>query len=443
MSPLVPPTRVGLAAAGLTAVMMCFPTLAYADSGTSVAPPPAPEATATATSGASPSSNSSSSSSTTPSAEPPSSPVPSSESTPGSSPEPSAAEPREPDPLPVPADENEAENKAEAQGDSGRADDSRQVNEPQDAVLAPQAEAAAEQQAEAEADSPGQADISLTKTASPARVSKVGQVITYRFVATNIGSIELTDVAIIDELEGLSSLSCDQSTASATLAPGEALNCSATLTVTQAVLDFGDLDNFATVFGEYDLEGQADYVGANAAAHVTVAQQPSIALNASVSPSGKADRGDRLRYTATATNTGNVTLTAARITSNLNALELSCEPTARATLAPGASISCAGSYRVSSADARQGRVSAIVTARAEQPYGESSDSGDDVIDSSTLRVAVTKPASTRNDDSAENSQSTDSGLADTGSSEGSLPIGLLGVLMAVSGIGLIRRGRRD
>ncbi|MFT4163693.1 MAG: hypothetical protein QM650_00445 [Microlunatus sp.] len=351
------------------------------------------------------------------------------ESTSGSSSEPSAAESQEPDPTPAPTDKSEAE----ADGDSGLADDSRLVSGAQDAVQASQAEAAAEQQVEAQADDPGQADISLTKTASPARVSKVGQVITYRFVATNTGSIELTGVAIIDELEGLSSLSCDQSTTSATLAPDEALNCSATLTVTQGVLDFGDLDNFATVFGEYVVEGQSDYVGANAAAHVTVAQQPSISLDASVSPSGKADRGDRLRYTATATNTGNVTLTAARITSNLNALDLTCEPAARATLAPGASMSCAGSYRVSGADARRGRVSATLTARAEQPYGEPSASGDDIVDSSTLRVAVTKPASTSDDDS---------GLADTGSSQGSLPIGLLGALMAASGIGLIRRGRR-
>ena len=50
--------------------------------------------------------------------------------------------------------------------------------------------------------------ITLAKSASPTRVSRVGQVITYRFAATNNGSVALSDVAITDELEGLSGLAC-------------------------------------------------------------------------------------------------------------------------------------------------------------------------------------------------------------------------------------------
>jgi len=314
-------------------------------------------------------------------------------------------------------------------------------------VQAPQSEAEAAEpegagaRVQAQAEGPTEAGISLTKTASPSRVSKVGQVITYRFVATNTGALDLTNVAISDELEGLSELSCDQSGA-ATLAPEQALRCSATLTVTQEVLDFGDIDNFATVFGEYDIEGQGDYVGANAAAHVSVVQQSSIGLKATVAPSGKADRGDRLRYAATATNTGNVTLTSARITSNLQALDLTCQPAARTTLAPGASMSCSGAYRVSRADASRGRVSATLTARAEQPYGAPGDSSDDVTNSRTLRVAVTKPASSHENSDAASSGASGSDLADSGSPQGSLLVGLFGAVLTASGIGLIRRGRR-
>lgn len=435
MSRLVPPTGVGLAAAGLAGVLLSLPSLAYADSGAPADPTP------TSTAAAAPVSTPSPSREATPSVETSSSAVPSAEPTPEASSSGSAsATPAEPDQSSSPSDEGADGTRGDSgvQGDSGSQDDSRPVSAAQDAVQAPGAEAAAEQQAQAEG--PEQAGITLTKTASPTRVSKIGQVVTYRFVATNTGSVELSNVAISDELEGLSTLSCDQSSASATLAPTQALHCSATLTVTQAVLDFGDIDNFATVFGEYDIEGQGDYVGANAAAHVTVVQQPSIALSASVAPTGRADRGDRLRYSATATNTGNVTLTAARITSNLDALDLTCKPAARATLAPGASISCAGSYRVSRADARQGGVSATLTARAEQPYGDSSAIGDDVADSSTLRVAVTKPASNRSDETGS-ADSLSSELADSGSPEGSLPVGLLGAVLAASGIGLIRRGR--
>ena len=200
--------------------------------------------------------------------------------------------------------------------------------------------------------------------------------------------------------------------------------------MTQAILDFGDVYNFATVFGTVVVpESPDDYVGANAAARVVVDQSPSIALRASVSPTGTADQGDRLRYTATATNTGNVTLTAARITSSLDSLDLDCEPSARATLAPGASISCAGSYRVTAANARRGRVTNELTARAERPFGESGSTSDDVTDDVRLRVAVTKPAA-----------DSDPGLADTGGP--ALPIGLAGLAALAGGLGLLRRARR-
>lgn len=283
-------------------------------------------------------------------------------------------------------------------------------------------------QAQAEAPAPG---ISLTKTATPTRVSKVGQVITYRFVATNSGAIALANVEISDGLEGLSRITCGQSE-SLPLQPGAALTCTATLTVTQDWLDFGDIDNSATVFGYIVGDGsdEADYVSANATARVSVDQKPSVALDASVSPTATADAGDRLRYSATATNTGNVTLTAARITSSLDALDLDCDPSARATLAPGKSIDCSGSYQVTGSDARRGRVSALLTARAEGPYGDPSSSGDDVTDDTRLRVAVTKPAA----------PGSDTGLADTGGP--ALPIGALGLAALLLGGALVRRGRR-
>jgi uncharacterized repeat protein (TIGR01451 family) len=265
------------------------------------------------------------------------------------------------------------------------------------------------------------AGISLTKSASPTRVSRVGQVITYRFAVANPGTVLLEDVTITDELDGLSTPDCPETE----LQPGTGMTCTATLRVTQDWLDFGDIDNSATVFGSFGSEGVTDYVGANASAHVSVDQRPSIALDASVSPTGTADAGDRLRYRATATNTGNVTLTAARITSSLDSLDLDCDPSARASLAPGASISCAGSYRVSNADARRGRVSNELTARAAGPYAERQ-----VIDDVTLRVRVTKPPATA-----------DPGLADTGGPVGTWPVGAVGLAALVAGASLLRRGQ--
>lgn len=436
MSHVMPRPLAGLAAAGLVAAVLGVPLLAYADTGTSATPSATPESAGAAKGTADPSTTPSSTQEE-PSAETSAAATPSPESASPSSAPASSAEPTEPE-----------EPQTASKESASPSHDALQPGVALDGVQAPQSEAEAAEpegvgaRVQAQAEGPTEAGISLTKTASPSRVSKVGQVITYRFVATNTGALDLTNVAISDELEGLSELSCDQSGA-ATLAPEQALRCSATLTVTQEVLDFGDIDNFATVFGEYDIEGQGDYVGANAAAHVSVVQQSSIGLKATVAPSGKADRGDRLRYAATATNTGNVTLTSARITSNLQALDLTCQPAARTTLAPGASMSCSGVYRVSRADASRGRVSATLTARAEQPYGDPGDSSDDVTNSRTLRVAVTKPASSSHENSdAASSGASGSDLADSGSPQGSLLVGLFGAVLTASGIGLIRRGRR-
>lgn len=299
-----------------------------------------------------------------------------------------------------------------------------------DAIEAPSPTATptTSESADVQAQAAAPAGISLTKSASRSKVTKVGQVITYSFVARNTGGVELDNVAITDDLEGLSPLDCSASTSLAV--GGEPLTCTATLTVIQDWMDFGSIDNSATVFADYLLPegGGTDYVGANASAHVSVDQKPAISLKASVSPTGTVDAGDRLRYAATATNTGNVTLSGARITSSLGKLDLDCDPSARATLAPGESMTCDGSYKVTTSDGRRGKITNKLTALARGPYDDQG-----VSDSVTLRSKVTKITS---------SSDSDPGLADTGGPDGALPVGVLGALALVTGAGLIRRGRR-
>lgn len=403
----LPRPVLGLAASALAVGLLTAPMLAYADP----TPTPTPATTAAAKSPASPADELASAS-----------PTPSTTESSTAASEPSA------NPSASPS--------ADSSADSDQGDSASPAPTPEasgatpgrvgsDAVAAPSPSASETESAAVQAQAAAPAGISLTKTASRSSVSKVGQVITYTFGVRNTGGVPLTDVTITDELEGLDRSTCPESSP---LAVGGTLTCTATLTVTQDWLDFGSIDNSATVFGSYPIEEseETDYVGANASAHVSVAQKPAISIDASVSPSGTADKGDRLRYTATATNTGNVTLTSARITSNLSKLDLDCDPSARATLAPGESVTCDGSYVVSSSDARRGRVSAKLTALANGPYDDQRPS-----DSVTLRTAVTKIAS-----------SSDTGLADTGGPDDAVPVGLLGIAALVGGVALVRRGRR-
>ena len=74
-----------------------------------------------------------------------------------------------------------------------------------------------------------------------------------------------------------------------------------------------------------------------------------------VAPADRADAGDEVDYTLTATNAGNVTLTGVTVVDpKLGALV--CTPTQPATLAPGAQIVCTGSYTLTQADINAGQV---------------------------------------------------------------------------------------
>lgn len=161
-----------------------------------------------------------------------------------------------------------------------------------------------------------ESSLTLTKTASPTTVRAVGEVVTYRFVATNTGRTPLTGLVVVDELPGLSPLRCSPSDHPG---PGEAVSCVAIRVTTQDDLDFGSILNVALVSAEApggDPDDPVDDV--TAVADASVAVEVSTGLRVQV----EADRdplvvGRRAGWSFTATNTGNVTLTHVRLASPL------------------------------------------------------------------------------------------------------------------------------
>lgn len=140
-----------------------------------------------------------------------------------------------------------------------------------DAALRSQAELAADN-GEVEADPA----LALTKTASPTRVSRAGEVVTYTLTAQNIGNVDLTDVAFFDDLPGLAPLDCDRDYP-ATLAPSDRLICTSARAVTQDDIDFGAVFNVAEVAGEApggDPEDPQDDVVAVDSTAIEVDQRP-------------------------------------------------------------------------------------------------------------------------------------------------------------------------
>ena len=141
----------------------------------------------------------------------------------------------------------------------------------------------------------------------------------------------------------------------ATLAPGRrSIVCTGSYTLTQADLDAGQVENTGTADSDQTPPTQAPST-------VPLPQAPALALvkqgtldTTVVAPGNRADAGDMITYTLTATNVGNVTLTGVTI-SDPKLGTLVCTPAQPATLAPGETLMCTGSYTLTQADINAGQ----------------------------------------------------------------------------------------
>lgn len=112
--------------------------------------------------------------------------------------------------------------------------------------------------------------LSLTATAGPTAVSRVGQQIAYAVVVRNRGAEDLADLLVSDPAAGLSALVCVPVAQGGTLAGGASTTCRATRTTTAADLAGASLVD--TVRAGAKTSGRA---GVSAAVTVTVAVQAS------------------------------------------------------------------------------------------------------------------------------------------------------------------------
>ena len=201
-----------------------------------------------------------------------------------------------------------------------------------------------------------------TTVVAPGNRPDAGDKITYTLTAVNVGNVTLTGVTISDPKLG--TLVCTPPQP-ATLAPGATLVCTGTYTLTQADLNGGQVQNTAT--GDSDQTPPTDRIET-----VPLPQVPVLALSkrgtldmAVVAPNDRADVGDKITYTLTALNAGNVTLTGVTI-SDPKLGTLACTPSQPATLAPGATLVCTGSYTLTQPDLNSGQVENTATADSDQ-----------------------------------------------------------------------------
>jgi uncharacterized repeat protein (TIGR01451 family) len=214
-------------------------------------------------------------------------------------------------------------------------------------------------------------DLSVVKASDTTQVTAAGQKVPYTFTVTNTGNRTLHDVQVTDTVtapsqqKDLSTVVCPGSR----LAPGDSMRCAGVYTVTQADLDHGTVDDVATVTGVDPSDETV--TSAPSALSVPVAPHPALTVVKESETKKVGEIGQKVPYTFTVTNTGNVTLFGVTVDDSVaspsaqsDLSEVSCP---KAELAPGESEVCAATYTVGQADLNEGRVDDTATASAKPP----------------------------------------------------------------------------
>ncbi|MFE4394387.1 MULTISPECIES: DUF7507 domain-containing protein [Streptomycetaceae] len=244
-------------------------------------------------------------------------------------------------------------------------------------------------EARATVTAPAAPALTLTKTAGPADTPLAeGATVTYRFLATNTGNVTLTGLDVqetaFDGHGTPPTASCPPEAGS--VAPGVAIACTATYTVTAADVDAGRITNTATASAT-DPGGRT--VRAEAATAVFPARAtPALTLVKTASPAVVHQAGDTVHYTFTTTNTGNVALTDVTVTETAfdghgTPLTPDCPPADTARLLPGGQVTCTADYTVTEDDLRENLIENTATASGHAPGGATVTSPE-----STAQVAV-------------------------------------------------------
>lgn len=223
-----------------------------------------------------------------------------------------------------------------------------------------------------------------------------GDTVNYDFTVINNGNVTLTDVALADELEGLSEITFGEWPADAgVLAPSESVTASATYELSQADVDAGLVDNTARATGTSPAD---DHVSAEDDATVSVEPGPGISLGKTggLAEGATGQAGDVVEYTFLIGNTGNVTLSDVGLTDELEGLSditFGDWPAEEGVLAPGETVTASATYELTQADVDAGQVDNVATATGTPPTGDPVEDEDDeqvtVPDAADIEITKT------------------------------------------------------
>ncbi|WP_097180963.1 CARDB domain-containing protein [Curtobacterium sp. 314Chir4.1] len=234
--------------------------------------------------------------------------------------------------------------------------------------------------------------IALTKTEQLAATGTpaVGDTVRLGYTITNTGNQTLRGVVVADAQTGTSAVTYGTWPGTAgTLAPGQSVTATATYALTQADLDAGRVASAATATGTAPTGGT---VRATDTAGVDLAQAPELTLlkQGRLAPGATGSAGEGIRYTFTATNTGNVTVTLLDLIDRMPGLSdptVDEWPGAVGVLAPGQTVTASATYTITQSDVDAGAVTNTATVVGRAPDGS------DVTgtDGTTVETAASGP----------------------------------------------------
>lgn len=228
-----------------------------------------------------------------------------------------------------------------------------------------------------------QVDLGLVKELSNApNPIEVGSVLEYTLTATNEGNSALTDVIVSDNLI----TPTGGTTPCARLEPQEQCTLIGTYVVTQADVNRGTVDNTGTATSN-EVGPVTDQLSVPVVQVVdlNLVKQATL-VDANNDGIGNVD--ETINYQLVATNNGNTTLAGVEITDPLIGA-LSCTPGQPAVLAPGATLTCSGSYVITFRDSQTGSVVNTATVVGEGPDSQVLTDTDQAVVPTGARPGVT------------------------------------------------------
>lgn len=213
-----------------------------------------------------------------------------------------------------------------------------------------------------------------------------GDTITYTFAVTNTGNVTLNNIQVADQASGVTVTG----NPIPSLAPGETESTTITgsYVITQADLDQGDKSNTASVTGT---DPNSTEVTDSDICTTALEDAPAITVvkegvidDSVVDPAGVANPGDKVNYTFTITNIGNVTLDTITILELTSDVILSGTPILELTPNGVDSTTFTASYELTQADIDAGSFTNEAEVHAFAPDGE------EIVDDDSNTVEITQ-----------------------------------------------------